>query len=297
MRLSLDSSAMWLRLPAGDDNSLTVMPELPEVEVLRRSLEPLVVGSVIESVRVWNGDLREPVERRRLGKSRGREIVGARRRAKYLLLDLTGDQTLVIHLGMSGRLTLVPATEPRELHEHVAFYLDSDRRLRFRDTRRFGLVLLCRTADLPDDRHFLHLGLEPLEAGLTGRALRQSARGRRGPVKSFLMDSRIVVGVGNIYAAEALHRAAIHPRRSVARISEARWERLAQSIRQTLNDAIDQGGTTLNDFADARGESGYFRVSLSVYDRNGQPCPRCQAPIRRIVQSGRSTYYCPGCQR
>ena len=111
------------------------------------------------------------------------------------------------------------------------------------------------------------------------------------------MDSRIVVGVGNIYAAEALHRAAIHPRRSVARISEARWERLAQSIRQTLNDAIDQGGTTLNDFADARGESGYFRVSLSVYDRNGQPCPRCQAPIRRIVQSGRSTYYCPGCQR
>ena len=297
MQLLLSSFAFWRLPPAVDDCSFNVMPELPEVEVLRRSLEPLVVGSVIESVRVWNGDLREPVDRRRLGKSRGCEIVAARRRAKYLLLDLTGDQTLVIHLGMSGRLTLVPGSDPRELHEHVAIYLDSDRRLRFRDTRRFGLVLLRRTEDLPGDRHFLHLGLEPLEAGLTGAALRQSTQGRRGPVKSFLMDGRIVVGIGNIYAAEALYRAGIHPRRSVARISEARWERLAQSIQQTLSDAIDQGGTTLNDFADARGESGYFSVSLSVYDRDGQPCPRCRAQIRRIVQSGRSTYYCPGCQR
>lgn len=273
------------------------MPELPEVEVLRRSLEPLVVGSVIESVRVRNGDLREPVDRRRLGRSRGREIVAVRRRAKYLLLDLSDDQTLVFHLGMSGRLTLVPGSEPPELHEHVAFYLDSDRRLRFRDTRRFGLVLMLRTGDLPGDRHFLHLGVEPLDPGLTGQALRQKAKGRRGPVKSFLMDGRIVVGVGNIYAAEALYRAGIHPRRSVARIAESRWERLAQSIQETLSEAIAQGGTTLNDFADARGESGYFSVSLSVYDRDGQPCPRCQVQIRRIVQSGRSTYYCPGCQR
>jgi formamidopyrimidine-DNA glycosylase len=273
------------------------MPELPEIEVLRRSLEPLVVGSRIESVKIWNEDLREPVDRRRLARCRGREIVDVRRRAKYLLLDLSNGQTLVVHLGMSGRLTLVPAAAPREPHEHLAFFLDSDRRLRYRDTRRFGLVLLVRTAGLQNDRHFIHLGAEPLEEGLTGAALRETARGRRGPIKSFLMDGRIIVGVGNIYAAEALHRAGIHPRRSVARISEVRWERLSESIRQTLTDAIAQGGTTLTDFADARGESGYFSVSLSVYDRSDQPCPRCRTLIRRIVQSGRSTFYCPGCQR
>ena len=297
MRLSPGSSVIWLLISAVEDRNRFVMPELPEVEVLRRSLEPLVVGSRIESVKVWNHDLREPVDRRRLARCRGREIVDVRRRAKYLLLDLTDGQTLVVHLGMSGRFTLVPAAAPRELHEHLAFFLDSDRRLRFRDTRRFGLVLLCPTTDLEKDRHFVHLGAEPLEEGLTGAALRENASGRRGPIKSFLMDGRVIVGVGNIYAAEALHRAGIHPRRSVARISPARWEKLAESIRQTLTDSIDQGGTTLNDFADAGGDPGYFSVSLSVYDRSDQPCPRCRTPIRRIVQSGRSTFYCPGCQR
>jgi formamidopyrimidine-DNA glycosylase len=273
------------------------MPELPEVEVLRRSLEPLIVGSRIESVRVWNPDLREPVDRRRLAACRGRQVVAARRRAKYLLLDLTDEQTLVVHLGMSGRLTLVPNAEPRERHEHLALYLDSGRRLRFRDTRRFGLVLLRHTPRLASDRHFIHLGLEPLEPGLTGAALRRRASGRRGPIKSFLMDGRIVVGVGNIYAAESLHLAGIHPRRSVARISEPRWESLAQAVRTTLSAAIEQGGTTLNDFADAAGEAGYFHVSLKVYDRAGEGCDRCGGTVRRIVQSGRSTFYCPGCQR
>ena len=273
------------------------MPELPEVEVLRRSLEPLIVGSNIESVQVWNPDLREPVDRRRLAECRGRQIVAARRRAKYLLLDLAGEQTLVVHLGMSGRLTLVPKADPREPHEHLALFLDSGQRLRFRDTRRFGLVLLRHTPRLASDRHFKHLGLEPLQAGLTGAALRQLAIGRRGPVKSFLMDGRIVVGVGNIDAAEALYLAGIPPRRSVARFSETRWERLAVAVRTTLSAAIDQGGTTLNDFADAEGRSGYFHVSLSVYDRAGEGCGRCGGTVRRIVQGGRSTFYCPGCQK
>ena len=156
------------------------MPELPEVEVLRRSLEPRVVGARIESVQVWNSDLREPANRRQLSACRQRRIIGARRRAKYLLLDLEGDRTLVIHLGMSGRLTLVPTNAPRELHEHVAFHLDSQQRLRFRDTRRFGLVLVRQTRGLERDRHLAHLGLEPLGEGLTGDALRQRARGRRG---------------------------------------------------------------------------------------------------------------------
>lgn len=273
------------------------MPELPEVEVLRRSLEPHVVGTTIDSIRVWNADLREPVERRRLGRCRGREILAARRRAKYLLLDLSGGKTLIIHLGMSGRLTLAAAAASTQPHEHVSLFLDSGQRLRFRDARRFGLVLVRDTEGLGADPHFAHLGLEPLDGALTGRVLQRLTVGRRAPIKSFLMDGRILVGVGNIYAAEALHRSGIHPTRSVARISTDRWDRLASAIQQTLSEAIDQGGTTLNDFADAFGESGYFKVSLAVYDRQGQPCRRCQRSIRRIVQSGRSTFYCPGCQR
>ena len=221
------------------------MPELPEVEVLRQSLEPHVLGATIESVRVWNPDLRELVDRRRLGNCRGREILAARRRAKYLLLDLTGGQTLVIHLGMRGQLTLVPSSDPVELHEHLSFYLDTGQRLRFRDTRRFGLVFVRATRGLAADPHFAHLGFEPLDDALDGKVLKELTEGRRAPIKSFLMDGRMVVGVGNIYAAEALHRAGIHPARSVARISASRWDRLARAIQETLSEAIDQGGTTL----------------------------------------------------
>lgn len=274
------------------------MPELPEVEVLRRSLEPRIRGKRVEAVRVWSRALREPVNgpslRRRLV---GRRVLEADRRAKYLLLHAEGDSTLVVHLGMSGRLTLVEADEARQAHEHVGIYLDSGERLRFRDPRRFGLVLALPTGSLNLDRHFRHLGIEPLEPVFSGQALAERAKGRRGPVKSFLMDARIAVGVGNIYASEALFDAGIHPRRSVGRMSTATWRRLADSVKRTLEQAIDQGGTTLNDFTDSGGREGYFQVSLAVYDRSGQACPRCGAVIRQIVQSGRSTYYCPRCQR
>jgi formamidopyrimidine-DNA glycosylase len=273
------------------------MPELPEVEVLRRSLDPYVVGAAIESVRVWNTNLREPVRPRSLWACKGRVIQATRRRAKYLLLDLEGGRTVVIHLGMSGRLTLASAQAPTERHEHVSIFLDSGFRLRFSDARRFGLVFVQATERLDADPHFAHLGLEPLDGTLDGEVLRGLARGRRAPVKSFLMDGRQVVGIGNIYAAEALYRAGIHPRRSVARIAAARWHLLARAVVETLGDAVEQGGTTLNDFADAMGQSGYFKVSLSVYDRAAEPCRRCGRKIRRIVQSGRSTFYCPGCQR
>lgn len=274
------------------------MPELPEVEVLRRSLEPHLVGTRIERVHVWNRLLREPVDRRRLSSSaRGRRILAVGRRAKYLLLELEGGRTLIVHLGMSGRLTLAPVGADREPHEHVTWVLDSGQRLRFRDPRRFGLVLPVRTATLEQDRHFAHLGIEPLTGDLDGETLGRLAQGRRAPVKTFLLDARVIVGVGNIYAAESLYRAGLHPTRSVARIAGRRWSRLAAAIQEVLREAIAQGGTTLNDFTDATGESGYFRVSLQVYDRQGQPCGRCGAVIRRIVQSGRSTFYCPGCQR
>ena len=274
------------------------MPELPEVEVLRRSLEPHLVGDRIERVEVRNPSLREPVDTARLRRAaQGREVLSLRRRSKYLLIDLEGGKTLVVHLGMSGRLTLAPGDAPLELHEHVAFHLRSGRRLRLRDPRRFGLVFAVPTAELEADSHFAHLGVEPLEPGFSGETLARAAVGRRGPVKSFLMDAGVVVGVGNIYASETLHRAGVHPTRPVSRISRARWEKVAESAMAVLRQAIAQGGTTLNDFADGEGKSGYFQVSLSVYDRAGEPCRTCGRPVRRIVQSNRSTFYCPGCQR
>ncbi len=274
------------------------MPELPEVEVLRRSLEPHLVGDRIERVEVSNPALREPVETARLRRAAaGREVVALRRRSKYLLIDLAAGWTVAVHLGMSGRLTLAPGDAPAEPHEHVAFHLRSGRRLRLRDPRRFGLVLAFKTAEMESDPHFAHLGVEPLEPGFSGEVLARAAAGRRGPVKAFLMDARVVVGVGNIYASESLFRAGVHPTRSVARISAARWDRIADAVVAVLRQAIAQGGTTLNDFADGEGRSGYFQVSLTAYDREGEPCLVCGTPVRRLVQAGRSTYYCPRCQR
>ena len=274
------------------------MPELPEIEVLRRSLEPHVVGDRIERVEVRDRRLREPVDARELVKRvSGRRIERLDRRGKYLLLDLEGGWSLAVHLGMSGRFTLVPEDEAMEPHEHVAFFLASGRKLRLRDPRRFGLVFTYKTAEREDDPHFSHLGVEPLEPGFSGATLRAAAEGRRGPVKAFVMDGTVMVGAGNIYAAEALFRAGVHPLRSVARISAKSWDRIAGSLVEVLAQAVGEGGTTLNDFADGEGRSGYFQVSLSVYGREGEACNRCGRTLRRVVLGNRSTYFCPGCQR
>jgi formamidopyrimidine-DNA glycosylase len=274
------------------------MPELPEVEVLRRSLEVRVLGDRVESVAVRFPMLREPVPTRTLRRRlEGRRIERLRRRAKYLLVDVEGGSTLVVHLGMSGRLLVLGEEEPHAPHEHVVLTLGSGLTLRFRDPRRFGLLLALATDRVEEDRHFRHLGVEPLEPSFDGAQLAAGARGRSGPVKSFLMDAGVVVGVGNIYASEALHLAGVHPRRSVARLSSERFDRIAATVRDVLTRAIEEGGTTLNDFADADGEPGYFAVSLHVYGRAGEPCLRCGGTVRRIVQSNRSTFYCPGCQR
>lgn len=273
------------------------MPELPEVEVLRCSLEPLVMGDRVRSVSVVEPRLRERVDVQRLeALTLGRRIVGTRRRAKYLLIDLELGSTLVVHLGMSGCLTFVPQDAPRLLHEHISIAMNSGRRLRFEDPRRFGLVFALETEQIESDRHFAHLGIEPLSDEMSGGFLRRLAKNRRGPVKNFIMNNEIVVGVGNIYACEALYRAGIHPVRSVARISRNRWGRLATALKGTLEDAIRQGGTTLKDFADATGREGYFRVSLESYGRAGESCGRCGGTIRRRIQAGRSTFYCPSCQ-
>jgi len=273
------------------------VPELPEIEVLKRSLEPHITGLRIERAVVWEPRLREHIDKsfaRRLG---GRRIERVHRRAKYLLADLSGATTLVVHLGMSGSLVLGPEDAPLDPYEHVSIYLESGQRLRFRDPRRFGLMLTLPTSDLPADKRFRGLGIEPLDGELSGPKLKSLARGRRLPVKSFLMNSAVVVGVGNIYASEALFQAGIHPRRSVSRIGARRWERLSRAVHSVLGAAIEQGGTTLRDFRDGGGNEGYFQVSLHVYGREGEACHRCGGCVRRIAQSGRSTFYCPGCQR
>lgn len=276
------------------------MPELPEVEVLRAGLSRLLPGDRIERVVVRHRGLREPVRAAELARRcAGRSIAGVRRRGKYLWIDLSGGDTLVVHLGMSGRVTVVPGDSPHEPHEHLRLPLASGRELRFRDPRRFGLVFARPSAGIEADAHFARLGVEPFSRQFSGAALRAhvAAGRRRSPAKSFLLDGRAVVGVGNIYASEALFLAGIHPRRAVDRIAAARWEALAAAVRRVLRKAIREGGTTLNDFADADGRAGEFQGSLSVYGREGEACLRCAAPIRRVVMSGRSTFYCPRCQR
>ena len=227
----------------------------------------------------------------------GREVEDIRRRSKYLLIHLARGGCLVIHLGMSGGVTLCAAERPKEDHVHVLFRLDDARELRFRDPRRFGLVDALASSDLERDRRFAHLGLEPLSDRFTGAELYSRSRGSRKPVKNFLMDSTRIVGVGNIYASEALFLAGVHPKRAAGRLGPGRWESLVASVRKVLADAIERGGTTLRDFHDSRGAEGGFQNHLSVYDRSGEECTRCGREIRRVVLAGRSTYYCPGCQR
>ena len=273
------------------------MPELPEVETVRRSLLPHLVGRRIEAVTVWEHRLRRPVDVAALDRLRGRTVTDLTRRAKYLVIHLGDADRLVVHLGMSGRLYLVERDVPREPHVHVGFDLDDGSQLRFRDHRRFGLVEVIDVHGLAVDRRFAALGVEPLSRACTAALLRQEARGLRLPVKSFLMDARRVVGIGNIYANEALFLARIHPLRPAGRLSRERWERLVSAVRRVLRAAIRAGGTTLNDFQNGLGDPGYFQVRLRVYGREGEGCSVCGSPVRRSVLSGRSTYYCGRCQR
>jgi formamidopyrimidine-DNA glycosylase len=271
------------------------MPELPEVETTRRGLLPHLVGRKIRDVVVRNASLRWPVPRDLRRRLRGEEVLAIRRRGKYLLFDCRRGH-LLVHLGMSGRLTLVPDDCPAKRHDHIDLQLEGNRSLRLTDPRRFGAMLWIAG---PPERHMLlrGLGLEPLEPGFDGAALKRLAGGRRVAVKHFLMNSSVVTGVGNIYASEALHRAGIHPLRSVARISAERWDRLARAVRDTLERALAAGGTTLRDYASIDGRVGEFGTECAVYGRGGEPCLTCGTPIRALRQGARSTFYCPGCQR
>ena len=269
------------------------MPELPEVEVTRRGLAPHLIGQVISAVAVREPRLRWPIPRAVRGLA-GRTVRSLRRRGKYLLVDC-GDGHLILHLGMSGSLRLVPPGTPAGKHDHFDLVL-GERCLRLRDPRRFGAVLWT---DQDVDAHPLiaHLGIEPLSPALTAARLHKLSRGLRSPAKQFLMDAKRIVGVGNIYASESLFRAGIDPRKRAGRISLAEAQKLVIAIKATLRAAIKAGGSSLRDFVGSDGVSGYFQNRVLVYDRAGMPCRRCRTPIKRIVQGARATYYCPGCQR
>jgi formamidopyrimidine-DNA glycosylase len=268
------------------------MPELPEVETTVRGLERVLDGRRIERV-----DIRRPDIRRALPEDLGQRLTGARisglrRRAKYGLIDTDRGDTLVFHLGMSGRWRVDPSEV--EKHDHVILKTDDGRRVALNDPRRFGSLDLVETDALEDWPAFAALGPEPLE--MTGKALGKRLAGRKGPIKSLLLDQRVIAGLGNIYVCEALHRSGIGPMRPGGSISRPRLERLAVAIHDVLAEAITAGGSTLRDFASPDGELGYFSQRFAVYDRDGAAC-HCGGRVQRIVQGGRSTFYCPRCQR
>jgi formamidopyrimidine-DNA glycosylase len=269
------------------------MPELPEVEVTRRGVEPHLAGRRISGVAVRDARLRWPVPKD-VHRLAGRTVRAVERRGKYLLLDC-GDGHLIVHLGMSGSLRVLPAGTPAGKHDHFDLEL-GDRILRLRDPRRFGAVLWSAAA-LDTHPLLVHLGIEPLSRELTAARLHQLTRPHRTGIKQFLMDGRRIVGVGNIYANESLFLARIHPRASAGKLSSERCARLTAAIKQTLRAAIRAGGSTLRDFVGADGAAGYFQQRYWVYDRAGQPCRRCGAAIRKVQQGQRATYYCPTCQR
>ncbi|MDR5867167.1 bifunctional DNA-formamidopyrimidine glycosylase/DNA-(apurinic or apyrimidinic site) lyase [Halomonas koreensis] len=271
------------------------MPELPEVETTRRGIAPHLEGREITEVIVRQPRLRRPVPEDLVDRLVGARIGPLSRRAKYLLVPVAGEGTLLWHLGMSGSLRIVRLGELPRKHDHVDLVLDDGAVLRYHDPRRFGFVDWLR-GGLEEDSRLARLGPEPLSEAFDGARLYALSRRRRLAVKPFLMDNAVVVGVGNIYAAEALFLAGIDPRRAAGRIGRERYDRLAIAIREVLAAAITQGGTTLRDFVSGTGEPGYFAQRLNVYGRDGEPCRRCGAELRLVTLGQRASVFCGECQ-
>ncbi len=288
------------------------MPELPEVETVRRGLAPVLEGAVIAQAYVNRPDLRWPFPERMAERLTGARVQQLRRRSKYILADLSTEETLIIHLGMSGRMIISAGETTRaapgvfhhkhpapEKHDHVVLDTDAGARITFNDARRFGAMDLTPTAEA--EAHWLlkDLGPEPLGNNFNEDHLAAAFQGKRTPVKAALLDQRIVAGLGNIYVCEALYRAHISPLRHAGRISRPRIAQLVADIRDVLAEAIEAGGSSLRDYRQADGDLGYFQHNFRVYGREGEPCqtPDCPGVIRRKVQSGRSSFYCPTCQR
>lgn len=270
------------------------MPELPEVETVRTGLETLLVGRRIESVVCHRSSLRYPLPG--LAVVTGKEIMQVRRRAKYLLFDLEGGQVLVWHLGMTGQFHVLPQQTEAGAHEHVRFNLSDGQSLRYRDARRFGYADLLNSDEVKQHPWFAKLGPEPLKSDFNGGHLFAVCHKRKAPIKSVIMDAAVVVGVGNIYASESLFRAGIHPARAAGRISHRRLVVLTEMIKQVLAEAIEAGGSSISDFVHTDGQPGYFSHAFRVYGRQGEMCDCCGKAIKRLIQAGRSSFYCSGCQ-
>jgi formamidopyrimidine-DNA glycosylase len=279
------------------------MPELPEVETVMRGLEPFLSGKILKDIQTHRADLRVPFPAR-LGDLKGRKIDRLTRRAKYLLIHF-GDDILVIHLGMSGRMVVHPDVKDHSLekHDHMVMVTKDGAGVVFNDPRRFGMALLIKEAELTTHKAFKKLGPEPLSKEFDGAFLRDALASKNTPIKSALLDQHLVVGIGNIYACEALFEAGIDPRKKSRDISNKKADELAQAIKDVLKRAIAAGGSSLKDYRQADGNLGYFQHSFKVYGRAGEPCPRCKkggkkaSTIHKITQAGRSTFYCPACQR
>jgi formamidopyrimidine-DNA glycosylase len=285
------------------------MPELPEVETVRRGLIPAMEGRRILSATASRPDLRFPFPERFTERLTGARVEHLHRRAKYLLVRLGSGETLLMHLGMSGRFSITaedlqrqpgdfvyaPAADPK--HDHVVFDMEGGVTVTYNDPRRFGFMTLFETGDDSAVAYLAGLGPEPDSNTFSGPALSAAFKGRRSPVKAGLLDQRVVAGLGNIYVCEALWRAKVSPKRLCASTTGVRAERLAAGARTVIAEAIEAGGSTLRDYAGADGAMGYFQHRFDVYGREGEPCRRGCGPVMRIIQSNRSTFYCPGCQR
>ena len=283
------------------------MPELPEVETVRRGLAPVMEGQIIAEAHVNRPDLRWPFPDKMADRLTGARVERLRRRSKYILADLDRGETLLVHLGMSGRMLVsgdplgrfVHDHPAPEKHDHVVFDMENGARITFNDPRRFGAMDLMTTADQDEHKLLSVLGPEPLSNAFNEAHLINALSGKMTPIKSALLDQGIIAGLGNIYVCEALFRAGISPQRKAGRISKPRISALVPVIREVISEAIDAGGSSLRDFRQADGELGYFQHSFDVYGREGDACrtPDCNSSILRVVQSGRSSFYCPTCQR
>lgn len=279
------------------------MPELPEVETVCKGIEPHIVGRTIDSVKVLTPKLRIPVPTA-IKKLPGAKILSVKRKAKYILIELSNQETLVIHLGMSGRLTIGNSkdinyyhrSKKQHKHDHLIITLDNGKEIVFNDTRKFGLVDLIDSQSQQNYKFFKKLGVEPLEKSFSKQTLKNICKSRSKNIKAVIMDANLLVGVGNIYACEALFLAGVDPRKEAGKLTEEEITKLRKSIVQTLRKAIKAGGSTIQDYAKADGNAGYFQHQFNVYDREGKPCKKCQCPILRFKDNGRSTYYCETCQ-
>lgn len=283
------------------------MPELPEVETVKSGVAPFLENHSFISVSVYSPALRIPLPRQKLCALAGQKILSVTRRAKYILVNFSNRKTMIVHLGMTGAMTIFPPHDkiilPRDRHDHVVFNMDDGVRIVYRDPRRFGVIDVVNSDDVFQSKYFSHLGVEPLEKDFTPEYLRDAMKVRRAPIKTVIMDQSVVVGVGNIYASEALYLSRIHPETPAQDLSFLQIKKLVSAIKTILTAAIKSGGSTLRDYRHTNGDMGYFQFHFAVYDKAGKACPDCRCSlkktggIQRIVQAGRSSFFCPTVQK